>query len=262
MPKNPVFDLFEVLSTELATRPDTQVIDERSLSDPVLAEDLKKQFRETDAGRAFERGVEAIATHFNEKGASLPFHYDLPTRQFTPTDPEYLKFIAFARAHRGVGGDDSKEFEIQTLYRLRLRVTGDLRRVGVPRDRLKRKKEITPYLEKLGFDANVLEKKDQDGGFDILWLPPLGAIPLRPIVSLQCKNGFFNEGEATKSAGRAQRTLSRHSHIRSSGFIKFVVFNDYIDARKFVGRAAGWIFLPLGLTDLASALELCAHEIL
>ena len=31
----------------------------------------------------------------------------------------------------------------------------------------------------------------------------------------------------------------------------FVVFNDYIDSAAFVGWAAGWTFMPLGLTDLA-----------
>jgi hypothetical protein len=262
MPRNPIFDLFEVLCTELATSEETQVIDEAGISDEALIADLKKSFRETETSRAFERAVEAISAHFHEKRARLPFTYDLPTRRFTPTDRDYLAFIAFARAHRSVGGRESEEFEIQTLHRLRLRVTGDLHRVGVPRTLLRRKNQIIPYLRRLGFDANVLEKKDQDGGFDILWLPPLGTIPLRPVVSLQCKNGPFDEGEATKSAGRAQRSLSRHSHVRSCGFIKFVVFNDYIEPQSFIGRAAGWIFLPLGLTDLANASILDYQEIL
>jgi hypothetical protein len=34
----------------------------------------------------------------------------------------------------------------------------------------------------------------------------------------------------------------------------FVVFNDYIDD-SYVGRAAGWIFIPLGLSDLGSPLQ-------
>ena len=85
---------------------------------------------------------------------------------------------------------------------------------------------------------------------------------LRAIVSIQCKNGSFNESSANASVGRARRSLSRHSHVRSCGFIQFVVFNDYIDAAGYVGRAAGWTFLPLGLTDLATASHLNEDEVL
>lgn len=125
-------------------------------------------------------------------------------------------------------------------------------RVARPRGQLKRKAEIVGYLQGLGFDKNCLERYDQDGGLDILWLPPLGAIPLRPVVSVQCKNGYFDEREANASTGRADRTLRRHSHLRS-GHLKFVVFNDYIDLEEYRGRAVGWSFVPLGLTDLGDA---------
>jgi len=45
------------------------------------------------------------------------------------------------------------------------------------------------HLRTLGFDRPVALGWDKDGGLDILWLLPIGSIPHRPIVSVQCKNG-------------------------------------------------------------------------
>ena len=248
MAASPVFELFENVCAELATRP-VQTISEDDL-DPGLLEDLKLYFDETSDAAAYKNALAAIEAHFGERDASLPYSVSLELREFQVADPSYIEFVASARANRSVGGAGAKEFEAQTLRRLRTRLTGDLRRVGQPRDRRKTRLELVAYLQQLGFERNVLQGNDKDGGLDILWLPPLGAVPLRPVVSLQCKNAFFNEDEANASVGRASRTLSRHSHLRSD-HLKFVVFNDYIDRDRFQGRAAGWPFIPLGLTDLA-----------
>lgn len=248
MPTSPVFELFEVICTELAARP-TQIIAEDRVG-TALIDDVKDYFDETSGSAAFRRALDDIENHLAERGGATPYAVDLPTREFKTVDPEYIEFVAFAKNHRGVGGEDAKDFEIRTVNRLRKRLTGDLRRVGVPRSRLKKKAQILPYLVGLGFDKNCLVGHDQDGGLDILWLPPLGAVPLRPVVSVQCKNSFFDEHEANASTGRARRTLLRHSHLRHS-HLMFVVFNDYIDKPRFVDRAVGWTFMPLGLTDLA-----------
>ena len=261
MPSNSVFEFFEVLCAELAGREDVQVLDESNIGDDTLIEDLKKAFHQTDPAKAFDRGVNAIAAHFVEKDAKLPFSYDLPTRQFTPLDLEYLNFIALARGYRGSGAN-SKHFETQTLHRLCKRLTGSLRCIGHPRDSRRRKAEFLSYLKDLGFNDNALEPYDKDGGFDILWLPPLGTIPLRPIVSIQCKNSSFNESDAAASTERSARTFTRHSHLRRCGTMHLVVFNDYIDNRDYVGRATGWGFLPLGLSDLAQAVTLEHREVL
>lgn len=260
MPRNPIFELFEALCTELAGRPDAQVIDENNLSDDGLVDDLKRALRQTDPAIAFERGVEAIAAHFDSKGGILPFNYDLPTRQFTPSDTEYLSFIAFAAANRG-SSSDSRAFENRTLNQLAKRLCGSLRGVGHPRTTHAKKAEYLKYLRTLGFDRNALNPYDRDGGFDILWLPPLGTIPLRPIVSVQCKNASFDREEAGASVEQSARTLSRHSHLRRAGTIQFIVFNDYIGP-EYVGRAVGWGYIPLGLTDLAPAIVLNHQEIL
>lgn len=255
MPKNPAFELFEVVCQELAAR--TEMILPEDDIPPGIIDDLKERYNETAAHAAFQRAIMEITDHFGAKGSKLPFEFDAPTGQFRAVDKDYTDFISFASNARGLGGTDSKDFEVRTLARLTKRLTGALYRVGVPRDTHKKKAEFVKYLQTLGFDKNCLEPRDQDGGLDLLWLPPLGAIPLRPVVSLQCKNSSFNERQASESAARALRTLNRHSHIRGHHHLSFVVFNDYIDA-TFRGRAAGWIFLPLGLSDLgdpATALE-------
>jgi len=249
MGANPIFELFEIICAELVFQP-TQILSEDDIGDDLL-NDVMDHFEETSKSSAFRRALADLQAHFIERGASLPFTVDHPTGQFKAVDIDYIDFVAFAKNHRGVGGEDSKNFEIRIANRLRVRLTGDLRRVGAPRDRMKKRAEIVKYLEGLGFDKNCIENDDKDGGLDILWLPPLGAVPLRPVVSLQCKNSFFDEEAANASTGRATRTLRRHSHHRGD-YLKFVIFNDYIDRSRFSGRAAGWSFLPLGLTDLAA----------
>jgi len=249
MASNPAFELFEVLCVEIAAA-SPQIISWDHVGDPLI-EELKDHFNQPSGADAFNAALDSIETHFSERGAAVPYSVDRTTMEFVRTDAEYLDFIAFAIDHRSSGGPDSKAFEVRTLQRLRHRLTGDLHCVGTPRDQKKKKAEIVPYLQALGFDRNCLGANDKDGGLDIIWLPPLGAIPLRPVVSVQCKNSYFDEREANASTGRADRTLKRHSHIRS-GHMKFVVFNDYIERTKFIERAVGWTFMPLGLTDLAA----------
>lgn len=247
MPRNPKFELFEAICQELSSRNAT-IIPEDDI-EPLLIEDLRDHYEETSDRKAFERGLRELAEHFNQKGSRLPFEIRSETGEFRAVDKGYIDFIVFARNRRGVGGAESKQFEIQTLERLAGRLTGALHRVGWPRDQHTSKREIVAYLQTLGFDNDCLEPRDRDGGLDIVWLPPLGSVPLRAVVSVQCKNSFFDEAEANKSVGRATRTLQRHSHIRGQNHLYFVVFNDYID-ESFIGRAKGWTFLPLGLSDL------------
>ena len=251
MSASPVFELFEVICVELSAQP-VQVLSEDRFGASLMG-DVKDHFDETSDAAAFKRALLELEGHMAERAGRLPYTVDVDTRTFAATDPDYIEFVAFARNHRSVGGPDSKDFEVRTLRRLRSRLTGDLHRVGVPRDTIRRKVQVVEHLEGIGFERSCFEPRDKDGGLDLLWLPPLGAVPIsRPIVSLQCKNSFFDESEANKSTGRAQRTLSRHTHLRSD-HLKFVVFNDYIDLPRFRGRAAGWTFLPLGLTDLSSS---------
>lgn len=250
MRSNPAFELFESICMELAERGQAVFADEDF--DERLVNELEDYFDQTDSTVAIGRGITAIKTHFVEKGAALPFTFDAKTREFVTADKDYVRFIALASELRGVG-KQSSEFESRTIDRLALRVTGDLHRVGWPRKRHKKKADFVSYLEQFGFERNCIEGKDKDGGLDILWLPPLGSVPLRPLVSLQCKNGSFCEEDANSSVLRANKTMQRHSHLRGHNQLCFVVFNDYIDMERFDRRAVGMGFVPLGLSDLTAA---------
>lgn len=250
MMRDPTFELFEFLCDELTARPEPVIAaDDFQIEDADdLVDALKRYYGETDTTKTFDRALDAIEEHFKARSARLPFTFDRTTREFKTADPEYVKFVSFVASRRGVGGDDAVDFETAVTKRLAARLTGSLHRVGWRRKKLTKKAEFEGYLCDLGFEKKCLEPKDKDGGFDILWLPPLGRAPLRPIVSLQCKNSFFSEKEAYSSVGRAERTIGRHSHLRNALYL--VVFNDYIDD-SFVGKARAWNFIPLGLSDFA-----------
>jgi hypothetical protein len=91
--------------------------------------------------------------------------------------------------------------------------------------------------------------QEKDGGLDILWLLPLGSIPHRPIVSVQCKNGEFNVEVADTSLGAGVRSLSQHTGLQPTVHVPCVFFNDYIHADILGGKQLQYV--PLGLTDLA-----------
>jgi hypothetical protein len=106
----------------------------------------------------------------------------------------------------------------------------------------------------------VLYGRDKDGGLDILWLLPLGAIPHKPIVSVQCKNGVFNMDEAHKSVGTASGYLSRYIGLQNQVHVPCVLFNDYIYTEMFSPRQLN--FVPLGLTDLAPLVSNLSVELI
>lgn len=258
MPKNPAFELFEIVCQELTNRAE-MILPDNELPD--IVEDLKKEYEETSDLEALKCAIDYIAQHFQAKGSRLPFEFDAATGRFSSLDADYVNFISVARESRGVGGVDSRDFEVGTLNRLAKRLTGRLSRVGVPRDTHKKRVELEAYLCTIGFEKDSLEPYDKDGGLDLLWLPPLGAVPIRPVVSVQCKNASFNEKEAAASAARALRTFARHSYSRGRHHLVFVVFNDYID-ETYADRGAGWIFLPLGLSDLGDPIDVTEIQLL
>ena len=259
MQRNPIFELLEFICLELTARSET-IIPGDDLP-PGLLEDLKDRYDESLDGPAFAKALNELEQHFAAKGSTLPFFFSTTTGEFRVRENEYVTFIAFAANARGLDGPHAVEFEIQITKRLANRLTGALHRVGSPRSRNNKKKDFTKYLQGLGFEKNCLESRDQDGGLDILWLPPLGKIPIRPVVSLQCKNSSFSMKEANASVGRAHTTLQRHSHIRGHNALYFVVFNDYID-ESYKDRSRGWAFIPLGLSDLGLPLEALTTSIL
>lgn len=243
------FELFEIICNELRTR-DERIITESAFS-PEQLEELKGEYEVPTEQAALREALKDVDAHFTSKGSSTPFKYDLKTGRFWKKDPDYIKFISDARSVRGTGLPAAKWFEIQACDRLSRRLTGGLHLVGFPRKKRRTRVEYLTYLKKLGFSHDCLEPMDKDGGFDIIWFPPLGAIPINPVVSLQCKNSSFDRDEAFKSAGQAERSIHRHTNMRAPGtYMLGVIFNDYID-QSFEGKACGWNFVPLGLSDLA-----------
>jgi hypothetical protein len=257
---SPLFEFFEVVADELSTEPsrvltrsDLQIRDE----DSPLLDELKREMQANSAEEAIKRAVAALKTHFEEKGAHLPFDYEAETGRFTATDLQFLAFIKDMSSIRSMA-KRSRDFEHSVAERLGQRATGEVHRVGYPRDLKKRSKDFNAHLRTLGFAKPVLLGKEKDGGLDILWLLPVGTIPHRPIVSVQCKNGKFDIEAADASIGAGSRSLSQHAGLQPNVHVPCVLFNDYIEPKGMTTKQLN--FVPLGLTDLAPPRQPIAVE--
>jgi hypothetical protein len=247
---NPTFELFEHICLELLDL-EQSVITDRAFSGSLL-QDLQKRYKKLEPEPAIRAALDDLTSHFHRKNARLPFSYDTRTWVFKREDEAFIRFISEVSNIRNDKGKNALKFQVTTCERLSHRLTGDLYRVGWPSLKKTKKKQLVELLTTLGFDKDVLEPEDKDGGLDIIWLPPLGTIPLRPIASVQCKNTSFSMDEANKSVGKSERSIARHSHLRSGGvYLSFAVFNDYID-ESFNRKIRGCKFVPLGLSDLAA----------
>jgi hypothetical protein len=249
MRANPAFDLFEEICVELSGQEETVLIDDDF--SPATLQGVKRWFRETSTSAAVAKALDYLRSHFEKRGSALPFSYDLSTGRAIAVTRDFIDFVADAQDKRSVP-KESKDFEVATSEHMAKKLTGLLRRVGSPRKKHKTTAEFAAYLvEEFGFKENVLAGNDKDGGFDILWFPPLGAFPFRAMVSIQCKNSPYDREEGYKSVGRAKQSLKRHSHATADeGHLHCVIYNDYIDER-IVNHARDAGFVPLGLSDLA-----------
>jgi hypothetical protein len=249
MASNPAFDLFEEICAELSGKPETILIDDDF--SPAMLEGLRRWAGEAATMAAVAKALDYLHEHFLTRGAILPFEYDLATGHVTTLNGEYVDFVAEAQDKRS-RAKESRGFEIATSKHIADKLTGIVRRVGSPRTKHKKRKQFATYLaSEFGFRDNVLVGLDKDGGFDILWFPPLGAFPFRAMVSIQCKNSLYDRGDGLESVGRAKQCLSRHSHNSAEeGHLHCVVYNDYID-EKIMAHARDVGFIPLGLSDLA-----------
>jgi hypothetical protein len=254
MPK-PLFEFFELVADELSVTA-SKVITHEDLriegKDSPLLGALIKKLKVNNAEETIPLAVTKLQEHFEGKGASLPFEYKSETGRFTAIDSEFLSFVNYMRDIRS-SGKRSRDFECVVANRLGRRTTGAIHRVGHPRDKKKSRAAFNQHLETLGFERPVLYGRDKDGGLDILWLLPIGTIPHKPIVSIQCKNGEFNTDEAHKSVGTANGSFARHTGLQQLVYVPCVLFNDYIHIEMLSRRPMG--FVPLGLTDLAPLRE-------
>ncbi len=214
-----------------------------------ILDDLQKKLKVTTGNDAITSAVNELTTHFQDKDARLPFDFDVATAKFTALDLDYLTFITDMKAIRTIG-KHSRQFECSVAHRLKLRATGAIHRVGYPRDIKKRKIDFNAHLKTLGFERPVLLDKEKDGGLDILWQLPLGTVPHRPFVFVQCKNGRFEMKVADGSLASGDRSLSQHGGLMSKVHIPCVLFNDYIWPALLGKKQLNYV--PLGLSDLAS----------
>jgi hypothetical protein len=249
MRANPAFDLFEEICAELGGQDEAVLIDDGfSLA---TLQGVKRWFKEPATTAAVAKALDYLRNHFEKRGSALPFNYDLVTGRVTAINREYIDFVADAQDKRSVP-KEARDFEVATSEHIAKKLTGILRRVGSPRKKHKTRKQFAAYLmNEFGFRKNVLVGNDKDGGFDILWFPPLGAFPFRAVVSIQCKNSLYNRDAGFKSVGRAKQSLKRQTHATADeNHLHCVIYNDYIDeALLDHARDAG--FVPLGLSDLA-----------
>lgn len=197
------------------------------------------------------KALTALREHFRARGSDLPFTYELSTRSFVVADRPYIEFVAKASKMRGVR-KDSRAFEIATANRLSRRGIGGFHRTGWPRLKSKKVTEFNEYLSLLGFDRRMAFGKEKDGGLDILWMLPLGAVPRRPILSFQCKNGSYDIEDAGKSNVKTEMSFGCHEGLLHTVHTLCVVFNDYIEESMLLKKP--YPFVPLGLSDLAEPL--------
>jgi len=246
---NPAFDLFEEICAQLSDQPESILVDDDY--SPATLENIKRWTREPATPKAVAKAIDYLGRHFEKRGSTLPFTYDLANGRFTAVHREYIEFVSEAQEQRKISRE-SKNFEVATSQRLATRLSGIIRRVGSPRAKYNQRQAFALYLEtQFGFEKRVLAGNDKDGGFDILWFPPLGAFPFRAMASIQCKNSTYDRDDGFKSVGRAKQSFKRHSHAGAEEcHMHCVLYNDYID-EKIIEHARDAEFVPLGLSDLA-----------
>jgi hypothetical protein len=248
----PLFEFFEVIAEELSGASPT-VITPDSLrpkeQGSVLLEQLTREMKAGDADDAIRRAVKALEGHFKSKGSKLPFDFDAKTSLFAAVDQDFLGFVKDMSSIRSIP-KRSRDFECTVAEWLGKRATGAVHRVGHPRDTKKKTKEFNKHLRTLGFANPVLLGREKDGGLDIIWVLPLGTLPHRPLVLVQCKNGEFEMEAADISVNAATRSLGQHGRLQASVHVPCVLFNDYLYPDVMTIKQMNYI--PLGLSDLAA----------
>lgn len=248
----PTFRFFEAVCADLSATPSrviTREDFEAKQAEAPLLDELKVEYKKASAFEAMVAAVEALRVHFESKGSLLPFTFDPLSGRFTATNLEFVGFIDAMNNIRSIG-TKARDFELGVAEKLARRTTGAIHRVGHPRTIRRTTREFNQYMKQLGFRPQVLlGRKEKDGGLDILWLPPLGAIPHRPIVSVQCKNALLKPSDIERPpTGTTSASLSCHLGFQPQVHLYCVMFNDYIDSKCLPPKQLN--FVPLGLSDL------------
>jgi hypothetical protein len=224
-----------------------------------MLENLKRYMKAGTTEDAIQNATEALREHFAGKSSALPFSYEPGSGRFSAIDRDFLTFVKDMSSIRSLG-KRSRDFECNVATWLGKRVSGAVHRVGFPRDLKKKKTVFNEHLRTLGFDRPVALGRDKDGGLDVLWLLPIGSIPHRPIVSVQCKNGEFKMEVADASVGPGSRSFSQHGGLQATIHVPCVLFNDYLYSKRLPAKQMN--FVPLGLSDLATIQQMISVELI
>lgn len=250
-----VFEFFELVCEELEAVPSRVITDLSAY--PSLDMELQNETKTTRSADAIKESAKILAAHFSAREVQVPFDFDPTTSRFSAVDSDYLEFVREMAKLRS-DGKQSRDFECGIADRLLKRVTGAVHRVGHPRDRKKTKAQFNRHLKKLGFQKSTIYGQEKDGGLDILWMLPLGCLPHRPLVALQCKNGKIDWDAAHASVGTCTVSMGKHCGLLSQVHVPCVVFNDYMSKDEIGVKAM--TFVPLGLSDLATPTNLTTIE--
>ena len=231
--------------TRVTGRPGRQP---RNSSQSTIVDDLAEVHSASSSAKAIQRSIEFLTDHFKRRDARLPFTYKASTGEFLARDHEFLAFIQAARQMRALAAQ-GKAFEVAVMKRLFVRIRGTVHRVGHPRDIHTTIQAANAYLETLGFGKRTLRNNAGDGGFDLIWPLPFGAVPYRPLALLQCKNGRFDWTAADHSVTQCDRSMQQHAGLSQSAHLHFVMFNGYVTPD--ILPADKMTYVPLGLSDLA-----------
>ena len=252
----PTFRLFETVCNELVGAESVVITRDDFVVDGAeapLMDELDLEYQRSDGDGAVNEAVVALAQHFAFKGATLPFSYDARTGRFSALDARYIDFVDLMRNIRS-NPRMSAEFERRVTERLALRTTGVIDRIGWKRTKFQAVDKFNQYLQKrFGFTRKVLLGKEKDGGLDILWAPPIGSFPHRPLVSVQCKNGEYDRAVADASLNTTKASLDRQDGLFPDVHLYCVLFNDYVVRGLLPEKRIG--FVPLGISDLAAPLK-------
>src|ERR1700731_934060 len=101
MRSNPAFDLFEEICAELCGQDETVLtdVDFRPISAATL-ESVKRWFQEAVTTAAVSKALDYLRKHFEARGSTLPFNYDLLTGRVTVLKREYIDFVFNSQQQR------------------------------------------------------------------------------------------------------------------------------------------------------------------
>lgn len=241
----PSFSAFETMLEEAQNRQGSWLFEYEEID---RISELQEEFKTTTPEKAIKELRRFIESYFEERNLAPILQISLNPPCATIIAPEGARFILAARSFRG-RVKSAKDFESLVATQLSKKLTGQVMCVGYPR----KQKPVALFrgeMNGLGINLDGV-KRINDGGLDVLWLPPLGKKAEIPFVNFQCKNTETLGDDVIKSVSDARKTLKRHELFTQSEFLIFAVVNTYLEpkmVRDSFGRGCVYLGLPELLT--------------